>query len=608
MTEQRRLLRFVRPYWSPLLLSVVLMAIAGAAHAMMAVLIGPIFDRVLDPASPERAVELFKLPWGGALYLHQLVPGWISNVWTSVAFAILCVFLLKGFCDYFGNYLVNWVGINTVTDIRQSVFDKLLRHDAEFFSSHSTGRIMSSVMSDIDKIQVATSSMLADWLRQSFSVAALLYIIMQRDWKLAIVSLTVLPIVIVPTIRIGRRIRRTTRNAQDNAAELNEILQETIMGQNVVKSFLTEAHESDRFRRAARSLRNANLRYVAQQAIASPLIEFCGALTIVGLLTYARTQIKAGQMTTGEFTQFVIALLMLYEPVKRLTGIHNIFQQAMGASQKIFEYLDKPAGIFERAAAAELQPFRKSITFRDVCFRYPGATNGLTLSNINLDVNAGEVVALVGPSGAGKSTLAGLVPRFYDVDSGAVRIDGHDVRDVRIASLRRQVGLVSQETFLFNTTVTENIRYGKPDATLEEVREAARNAMADGFIETLPLGYDTIIGERGTKLSGGQRQRIAIARALLKNAPILILDEATSHLDTESEVLVQRALANLIENRTVIVIAHRLSTIRSADKIVVVDSGHISEVGTHDDLVNQGGIYQKLHQLQFLEPDSVVNL
>jgi subfamily B ATP-binding cassette protein MsbA len=382
---------------------------------------------------------------------------------------------------------------------------------------------------------------------------------------------------------------------------LNEILQEAISGQQVVKSFATEAHESARFRAAAHRLRAANLRYVAQQAIASPLIEFFGALTIVGLLTYARTQIKNGQMSTGEFTSFVIALLMLYEPVKRLTGIHNIFQQAMGASQKVFEYLDRKINTEDKPGAQPLKPFSQSILFDNVSFRYPNTTSGLVLNNIRLEVKAGEIVALVGPSGAGKTTLANLTARFYDVTGGAVRIDGRDIRDVTLHSLRDQIGMVAQDTFLFNDTVANNIRYGRPNATLEEIHQAARNSLAEEFISRLPEGYETIIGERGTKLSGGQRQRIAIARALLKNAPILILDEATSHLDTESEVLVQRALANLIEDRTVIVIAHRLSTIRRADKIVVLDRGRISETGSHEDLVNHGGIYQRLHELQFLE-------
>jgi subfamily B ATP-binding cassette protein MsbA len=601
----RRLLAFVRPYWHVLLLSVLLMGIAGAAHGLLAVLIKPVFDRVLNPSAPDLPVELVRIPFTDVpLFLDQLAPPFFHNVWSTVAFAILTVFLAKGLCDYFGNYLVNWVGLNAVTDIRQGVFDKLLRHDAHFFENQSTARIMSSVMNDIDKVQLAVSTMLADWLRQTFSAAALLYVVMHHDWKLALVSLTVLPIVLVPTVRIGRRIRRTTRGAQDHAAELNEILQESVMGQQVVKSFGSEEYERSRFRAAAWRLRRANLHYVAQQSLSSPLIEFFAALTIVGLLTYARTQIKAGQLSTGEFTSFVIALLMLYEPVKRLTGIHNIFQQAAGASQRVFGYLDEPLRIADKPGAMALNRFSRNILFDEVSFGYPSSP-GLVLTGINLEVAAGEVVALVGPSGAGKTTLANLVPRFYDVSGGAVRIDGVDVRDLKLSSLRSNIAVVSQETFLFNTTVAENIRYGKPNASEAEIAAAAQAALADTFICNLSQGYATLIGERGTKLSGGQRQRLAIARALLKDAPILILDEATSHLDTESEMLVQKALANLMKGRTVIVIAHRLSTIRRADKIVVLDAGRLIETGTHEDLVKGGGIYQRLHQLQFLTEDAV---
>jgi len=602
MRELLRLFGYVRPYVPSLSASVLLMAFAGAAHGLIALLIQPIFDRVLNPSSPEQDVRLFDVPLlNHTIYLNDLVPSSIHNVWTMTAAAILTAFLVRGIADYLGNYLINRVGLSAVTDLRQQVFDRVLHQDAQFFDENSTGSLMSSIMNDIEKIQVATSHILADWLRQTFVALALVIVIVQRDWKLALFSLTVLPIVMLPTAKLGRRIRRSTRKAQDDTAVLNQILQETISGHQVVKSFGAEHYESNRFHEAARRLRRSNLKYVAQQAISSPLIEFLGALTIVGLLTYARSQIRQGQMSTGEFTSFVIALLMLYEPVKRLVGIHNIFQQALGASQKVFEYLDREILIREKPHAKELKRFQQSIRFDGVSFHYPSAPDTVVLDDVTLEVKAGEIVALVGPSGAGKSTFASLIPRFYDPVKGQVTIDGVDLRDFQLASLRSRISIVAQETFLFNTTVAENIGYGKPGATEQEIRDAARDALALEFVDQLPDGLRTMLGERGARLSGGQRQRIAIARALLENAPILILDEATSHLDTESEILVQQALGNLISGRTVVVIAHRLSTIRRADQIVVLDRGKIVETGKHEELVNAGGVYQRLHELQFHE-------
>ena len=601
-----RLLSYGRRYWLHLLSSVAMMAIAGAAQAAMLLLVRQVFDRVLAKDPPAGKAALLPNPiLGRQIYLEDIIPIHRHDVWVIVAVAIVAVFLIKGVFDYCGNYLISYAGYSSVTDLRNAVFDKILKHGTAFFESHSIGQLMSSVMNDVDKVQVATSQIMADFLRQIFAAAASIFVLVNLDPKLTLASLIVLPAIMLPTTRVGKRIRRTSRRTQERQAELNQILQETLSGHMVVRAFAAESYESGRFRAAARRLLKTNVRYVLQQGLSSPMIDMLAAATIVGLLTYAKQQ---HSLTAGGFSTFVIALILLLEPVKRLVGIYNIFQQAIGASHKVFEYLDHPEEIVDKPGAVSLQRFSESFRFEDVAFHYPGAPGGFRIEGLNLEVKAGQVVALVGGSGGGKTTVANLAPRFYDVTEGAVKIDGHDVRDVAVASLRGLIGMVAQDTFLFNDTVERNIAYGRPDVLPEEIRRAAQTALAHDFIERLPEGYQTVIGDRGAKLSGGQRQRLAIARALLKNAPILILDEATSHLDTESEMLVQKALANLMEHRTVIVIAHRLSTIRRADKIVVLQKGRIREQGTHEELIGLAGIYHRLHDLQFEDAGSVVDL
>ena len=601
MKEVLRLAAYSRRYWHLMALSVILMAIMGAMTAARTLLIKPVLSRVLHPAGDETPQKLFTIPlFHRDIYLEQFFPPWIHNIFTIFAISVLVVFLVRGVCDYLGDYLTNFVGFSTVTDLRNEVFDKLLRHGEGFFERASTGRLMSSVMNDIDRVQTACSDMFADALRQIFSALGLLVVVFATDWRLALFSMTLFPFVLLPTAKLGRRIRRTSRKTQDAVGDLNQVLQEAITGQQVVKAFGAERYESRRFRAAASRLRKTNLRKVLIQGIPSPFIELMGAVTFVGLLWYGREEIKSNVLGAEDFMSFLLALLFLYEPVKRLTNLYNIFQQAMGASEKVFAYLDQPEEIVTRDGAGKLEAFRDSVVFDHVCFRYPTAS-GWQIDDVSLEIRAGEIVALVGSSGAGKTTLAGLLPRFYDAVSGTVRIDGVDIRDLTLASLRSQISLVAQETFLFNDTVANNIAYGNENYDQARVVESARAAHAHEFIEEMPQAYQTIVGDRGVKLSGGQRQRLAIARALYRNTPILILDEATSHLDTESEMLVQKALGNLMAGRTVVVIAHRISTIRRADKIVVMDQGRIAETGTHGELIEHGGIYNRLHDLQNLD-------
>ena len=599
MVDIARLLRYVRPYYGRIAVSVLLMAIVGGSYGMFALLLEPLLDRFLSPTPSNEPIELLQIPFSGQrLMLDDLLPVAVTDSFALFCGIFLGLSVLKGLCDFTASYLVNYAGFAAVRDIRNQMYGVVLNQSPAFFQAKHTGELISSLVSDIERIQSACSHFLADLMRQCFTLVALLFVLLQHDPLLTAACVVFVPFVLLPASRIGKRLRGFSRKAQDHLARLVKIMQETISGNRVVKSFAMEPFEIARFRDRADELFAASTRMVKQQAMVSPIIEALGAGMVVCLLIYVRNRILASQMTAGEVVSFVVALMMLLQPIKRLIGIYNIFQQALGAVQRAFEYMDHPHSVQDSPAATELPPFNDSIEFRHVRFRYPGDANVDALADFTLNVRKGQVVALVGLSGAGKTTLMSLLPRFFDPTDGSLRIDGTDLREASVASIRRQIAMVTQDTILFDDTVFNNIAYGRPDIHPERVYAAAEAAYAAVFIQALPGGYATQLGESGQRLSGGQRQRIAIARALLKDAPILLLDEATSHLDSEAEALVQRALSNLIRGRTVIVSAHRFSTIRSADLIVVIDKGRIVDTGTHEELAARSGLYSRLVELQ----------
>jgi len=603
MHQLKRLLRYLRPYWFYLLASVISMALVGLFDAFRLLLIGPIFDRVLNPASQSRDLPLFRMPFSGqTIDLSWFVPEHFHNVWTMVAFALVASTMLKGICDYLGTYLVNYAGFGMITDLRNELYTATLRRSIGFFQKYTTGTLLSTIVNDIEKVQYALSTVLAEFLQQFFTLIFTAVVVVFLGGRLTWVLAIFVPFVVVAARRIGERVRSTTRKGQDKLAEIQNILHETITGVRIVKAFCMEAWETGRFREAARRLFKANLRSVSAAAISSPMMDIIGAIAIAMLILIGREYIKRHIFTEGIFLAFIIAVFKLYEPVRKFGQFNNNFQQALGASSEIFRFLDAHDDVREQPGAMKLPPFHRDIRFEHVYFSYRnGEDYREVLADINLEIRPGEVVAIVGSSGAGKTTLVHLLPRFFDATRGRLLIDGHDVREVTVASLRSQIAIVTQDTILFNDTVRNNIAYGQPDVSQLRVDAAARAALAHDFIMMLPEGYDTVIGERGLRLSGGERQRMAIARAILKDAPILVLDEATSALDSESESLVQSALQNLMAGRTVFVIAHRLSTVRRADRILVLENGMITDEGSHDCLMARTGTYRRLYDLQFVD-------
>lgn len=571
MGSYKRLLTYVRPYIGRMIFGLVCMIIAAAAYLVVPWLIKNVVDKVLAEKN---------------MYMLNLV-----------VISILVVFLVRGFATYGQTYTMSYIGQRVIIDIREAMFKHLQRLDQAYYDRRKTGVIMSNLTNDVAALQSAIVDNLVSFITEGVTLIGSLVSMLYLDWKLTLVTLVIVPVVLGIINIFGKRLRIAGHDVQGRIADITSLLQETISGARVVRSFAREGYEVQRFERENQRNFRAVMRATKLTSLLSPLVEFSAAIAVTVILWYGGYSVVTGAITAGSLIAFLIYAINLSNPVKRLSQVYGNIQKAMAAGDRVFAILDTKPEVVEKTNAIVLPEVDGRVRFDHVSFSYDGEKKAL--DDFSLDVPAGRVVAIVGPSGAGKTTIANLLPRFYDATEGAITVDGIDVRDVTFQSLREQIGVVPQETMLFNATIKDNILYGRLDGTDEEVYAAAKAANALEFIERLPEGMDTLVGERGSSLSGGQRQRIAIARAILKNPKILILDEATSALDTESEKLVQEALERLMQGRTAFVIAHRLSTIKNADQIVVLREGKLVESGTHDELLAAGGLYQHLYSVQF---------